>query len=173
MTDRAVNLIEDGCDAVLRVGQLGDSSLVARTLGQLDFVNVAAPAYLREHGMPQHPADLPQHRAVNYASPTTARVEPWEWQTVANCARCRCPAGWVNSAEASIACCVAGLVAADSALRRAGRTAIRRVGGGDATATAQPLPVTLLQPHRQHRAQRVQVFIEWLLPVLRAGLQLQ
>ena len=38
MTDRAVNLIEDGCDAVLRVGQLGDSSLVARTLGQLDFV---------------------------------------------------------------------------------------------------------------------------------------
>ena len=38
---------------------------------------------------------------------------------------------------------------------------------------AQPLPVTLLQPHRQHRAQRVQVFIEWLLPVLRSGLQLQ
>ena len=37
----------------------------------------------------------------------------------------------------------------------------------------QPLPVTLLQPHRQHRAQRVQVFIEWLLPVLRSGLQLQ
>ncbi len=52
MTDRAVNLIEDGCDAVLRVGQLGDSSLVARMLGQLDFVNVAAPAYLREHGVP-------------------------------------------------------------------------------------------------------------------------
>ncbi|MCK3324122.1 LysR substrate-binding domain-containing protein, partial [Escherichia coli] len=41
MTDRAVNLIEDGCDAVLRVGQLGDSSLVARMLGLLDFVNVA------------------------------------------------------------------------------------------------------------------------------------
>ena len=94
MTDRAVNLIEDGCDAVLRVGQLGDSSLVARTLGQLDFVNVAAPAYLREHGVPQHPADLPQHRAVNYASPTTARVEPWEWQD-GNCARCRCLAGCV------------------------------------------------------------------------------
>ncbi|KAG1376954.1 hypothetical protein G6F59_018217 [Rhizopus arrhizus] len=74
MTDRAVNLIEDGCDAVLRVGQLSDSSLVARTLGQLDFVNVAAPAYLREHGVPQHPADLQQHRAVNYASPTTARA---------------------------------------------------------------------------------------------------
>ena len=38
---------------------------------------------------------------------------------------------------------------------------------------AQPLPVTLLQPHRQHRAQRVRVFIEWLLPVLWSGLQLQ
>ncbi|MNI99735.1 hypothetical protein D3C73_1588940 [compost metagenome] len=38
---------------------------------------------------------------------------------------------------------------------------------------AQPLPVTLLLPHRQHRAQRVQVFLDWLEPLLRDGLQLQ
>ncbi len=173
MTDRAVNLIEDGCDAVLRVGQLGDSSLVARTLGQLDFVNVAAPAYLREHGMPQHPADLPQHRAVNYASPTTARVEPWEWQDGGQLRTLPMP-GWVrvNSAEASIACCVAGL-----GLLQIPRYDVQAELQSGALVevmpqhVAQPLPVTLLQPHRQHRAQRVQVFIEWLLPVLRAGLQ--
>ncbi|MDW7601114.1 LysR substrate-binding domain-containing protein, partial [Stenotrophomonas maltophilia] len=175
MTDRAVNLIEDGCDAVLRVGQLGDSSLVARTLGQLDFVNVAAPAYLREHGVPQHPADLPQHRAVNYASPTTARVEPWEWQDGGQLRTLPMP-GWVrvNSAEASIACCVAGL-----GLLQIPRYDVQAELQSGALVevmpqhVAQPLPVTLLQPHRQHRALRVQVFIEWLLPVLRIGLQLR
>ncbi|KAG1546299.1 hypothetical protein G6F50_013651 [Rhizopus delemar] len=120
MTDRAVNLIEDGCDAVLRVGQLSDSRLVARTLGQLDFVNVAAPAYLREHGVPQHPADLQQHRAVNYASPTTARVEALgagEQRRGVDCLL----RGWARAA-------------ADSALRRAGRTAIRCIGGSAAAA---------------------------------------
>ncbi|QNA96784.1 LysR family transcriptional regulator [Stenotrophomonas maltophilia] len=175
MTDRAVNLIEDGCDAVLRVGQLGDSSLVARTLGQLDFVNVAAPAYLREHGVPQHPADLPQHRAVNYASPTTARVEPWEWQDGGQLRTLPMP-GWVrvNSAEASIACCVAGL-----GFLQIPRYDVQAELHSGALVevmpqhVAQPLPVTLLQPHRQHRALRVQVFIEWLLPVLRIGLQLR
>lgn len=175
MTDRAVNLIEDGCDAVLRVGHLGDSSLVARTLGELDFVNVAAPAYLREHGEPQHPADLQQHRAVNYASPTTARVEPWEWQDGAQLRTLPIP-GWVrvNSAEASIACCAAGL-----GLLQIPRYDVQaELQSGELVQVmpqyvAQPLPVTLLLPHRQHRAQRVQVFIEWLLPVLRTGLQLR
>ena len=175
MTDRAVNLIEDGCNAVLRVGHLGDSSLVARTLGELDFVNVAAPAYLREHGEPQHPADLQQHRAVNYASPTTARVEPWEWQDGAQLRTLPIP-GWVrvNSAEASIACCAAGL-----GLLQIPRYDVQaELQSGELVEVmpqyvAQPLPVTLLLPHRQHRAQRVQVFIEWLLPVLRTGLQLR
>jgi len=170
-----VNLVEDGCEAVLRGGQLGDSSLVARTLGQLDFVNVAAPAYLREHGMPQQPADLQQHRAVNYASPTTARVEPWEWQEGAQLRTLPMP-GWVrvNSAEASIACCVAGL-----GLLQIPRYDVQaELQSGELVEVmpqyvAQPLPVTLLLPHRQHRAQRVQVFIEWLLPVLRNGLRLR
>lgn len=175
MTDRAVNLIEEGCDAVLRVGQLGDSSLVSRTLGTLDFVNVAAPSYLRAYGVPQQPTDLQQHRAVNYASPTTARVEPWEWQDGTQL-RTLPMQGWVrvNSAEASIACCVAGL----GLLQIPGYDVQDELQSGTLVEVmprhvAQPLPVTLLQPHRQHRAQRVHVFLEWLVPLLRSGLQLQ
>ena len=84
--------------------------------------------------------------------------------------------GWVrvNSAEASIACCVAGL-----GLLQIPRYDVQAELQSGALVevmpqhVAQPLPVTLLQPHRQHRALRVQVFIEWLLPVLRIGLQLQ
>ena len=80
----------------------------------------------------------------------------------------------VNSAEASIACCVAGL-----GLLQIPRYDVQAELQSGALMevmpqyVAQSLPVTLLQPHRQHRAQRVQVFIEWLLPVLMTGLQLQ
>ena len=146
--------------------------------GQMNLLypaNRKVLAYLREHGMPQHPADLQQHRAVNYASPTTARVEPWEWQDGGQLRTLPMP-GWVrvNSAEASIACCVAGL-----GLLQIPRYDVQAELQSGALVevmpqyAAQPLPVTLLQPHRQHRALRVQVFVEWLLPVLRIGLQLQ
>lgn len=79
VTDRAVNLIEDSVDCVLRVGPLSDSGLIARSIGQLPLVNVASPLYLERHGTPQTPDELEGHWAVNYASPSTGRVEDWEW----------------------------------------------------------------------------------------------
>ncbi|KIY06552.1 LysR family transcriptional regulator [Burkholderia mallei] len=110
VTDRAVNLIEERVDCVLRVGTLSDSGLVARAIGDLPLINVASPAYLARHGVPRTPADLERHRPVNYASPSNGRVAPWEWvegdevKRVALRARVT-----VNSAEAYIACCLAGL----------------------------------------------------------------
>ena len=72
VTDRAVNLIEEGVDCALRVGELPDSGLVARTMGKLPLINVASPAYLARHGVPRTPADLDAHACVHYASPSTA-----------------------------------------------------------------------------------------------------
>ncbi|MFT8762681.1 MAG: LysR family transcriptional regulator, partial [Gluconobacter potus] len=80
MTDRSINLAEDGTDCVLRVGPLQDSSLIGRKLGLLPVFNVASPSYLAQHGTPQSPADLSAHQAVLYASPTTGRIEDWEWE---------------------------------------------------------------------------------------------
>lgn len=175
MGDRAVSLVEDGCDGVLRVGQLGDSSLVARALGMLDFINVAAPGYLATHGTPQAPADLEAHRAVNYASPSSGRVEPWEWQDGA-VLRTLPMRGWVrvNTAEASIACCLSGL-----GLLQIPRYDVQdHLDAGQLIEVmpehrAQALPVTLLHPHRQHRARRLQVFLDWLVPLLHQRLQLR
>lgn len=79
VTDKAANLIEDGIDCVLRVGPLSDSGLIARPIGELPLINVASHGYLAAHGMPMHPGELDGHRAVNYASPSTGRIEPWEW----------------------------------------------------------------------------------------------
>ncbi|MEY4767203.1 MAG: hypothetical protein RI907_3876, partial [Pseudomonadota bacterium] len=60
-TDRRVDLVREGFDCVLRVGGLGDSSLVARPVGQAAMVNLASPAYLARHGEPRALADLARH----------------------------------------------------------------------------------------------------------------
>ncbi len=61
MTDRFVDLVGDGYDLAIRIGQLEDSTLVARRLASNQRVLCAAPAYLRKHGSPQQPQDLSHH----------------------------------------------------------------------------------------------------------------
>ncbi len=66
LLDRVVNLLEEGMDAGIRIGPLEDSSLVAQPLGSLRRVVVASPAYLRRHGVPQHPKDLLKANCVRF-----------------------------------------------------------------------------------------------------------
>lgn len=58
LRDRVVNLVEEGLDVGIRIGPLGDSTLVAQQLGRMRRVVVAGPGFLRRHGAPQHPNDL-------------------------------------------------------------------------------------------------------------------
>ncbi|AWX92962.1 LysR family transcriptional regulator [Paracoccus mutanolyticus] len=172
VTDRAVDLVGEGVDCVLRVGPLGDSGLIARAIGTLPLINVASPDYLARHGSPETPADLGRHWAVNYASPSTGRVEPWEWVDQgalrATPTRGRVT---VNSAEAYIACCLAGL----GLIQIPAYDVRPHLEAGELVEVlrdhrAEPLPATLLYPHRQHLSRRVQVFAEWLEALLRDAL---
>ncbi|WDS37451.1 LysR family transcriptional regulator [Pseudoxanthomonas sp.] len=168
MGDRAVNLVEDAVDCVLRVGPLEDSQLVARPVGPLPLLNVASADYLRRHGTPSNTTDLDAHWAVLYASPTSGRVEPWEWrengELLARRMRGRIT---VNSAEASIACCLAGLgLIQIPAYDVRDELAAGRLVEVLPDHRADPLPMTLLYPHRRHLSQRLQVFLDWLHAVL-------
>ena len=168
VTDRAVNLVEDGIDCVLRVGPLHDSGLIARRMGDLDLVNVASPAYLARHGVPRAPTDLARHQAVRYASPSTGRIEEWEWEEGGNTHSLPMSGRvTVNSAEAFIACCLAGL----------GLIQIPAYDVADLLCSgalvevlpqwrAAPLPMALLYPHRKHLSRRIQLFADWLEEVL-------
>ncbi len=168
-TDRTVNLIEENIDCVLRVGPLADSGLIARHVGELRLINVASPAYLARHGAPLHPADLATHFAVNYASPSDGRIVPWEWivDGVAKTSTLRARVT-VNSAEAYIACCLAGIgliqIPAYDVKEYLASGALIEVMPG---FRAAPMPITLLYPHRQHLSHRLRVFIDWLENVLR------
>ncbi|MBW3500629.1 LysR family transcriptional regulator [Janthinobacterium sp. NKUCC08_JDC] len=81
-SDRRVDVIEEGYDAVVRAGESADSRLMSRQLGQFQLQLVAAPAYLAQHGTPLLPADLAQHTCLLYKFPSSGKVEAWplpEW----------------------------------------------------------------------------------------------
>ncbi len=168
VTDRAVDLVEDSVDCVLRVGPLSDSGLIARAIGKLPLINVASPAYLARHGVPLGPDDLEAHWAVNYVSPSSGRVEDWEWIEEGEL-RTRSMRGRVsvNSAEASIACCLAGL----GLIQIPAYDVRSHLVAGELVEImpdyqAEALPMTLLYSHRQHLSRRLQVCADWLEGVL-------
>ncbi|MBB4286108.1 LysR family transcriptional regulator [Roseospira goensis] len=68
LNDRAVNLVEEGFDLAIRIGRLGDSSLIARRLTAVRRVVVASPRWWATHGHPTRPADLAHHVALSYAN---------------------------------------------------------------------------------------------------------
>ncbi len=166
ITDRPVNLTEEGLDCVLRVGVLHDSGLIARRMGQMTLLNVASPAYLARHGVPRTPADLVRdgHLAVRYMSPANGRVEAWEWEADGQLHTLDLPGPvTVNSSETQIACCLAGLGLIQvpqydvRALVESGRLCAVLPQWG-----APAMPVTLLYPHRRHLSSRLQAFAGWL-----------
>src|SRR6185437_2339851 len=66
LSDRKVDLVQDAIDCVIRIGELEDSSLVARRIGAIERITCASPAYLERHGVPRTIDDLQRHQAVHY-----------------------------------------------------------------------------------------------------------
>ncbi|KVT55706.1 LysR family transcriptional regulator [Burkholderia ubonensis] len=169
-TDRFVDLIADGIDCAVRVGALSDTSLVARRIGELAQVNCASPAYLARHGTPRSPDDLPEHVAVGYFSSRTGRELDWEYADMdtgeMHAVKMRSIVS-VNSSQAYLACCVAGL-----GLIQAPRDGLDApLADGTLVEVlpewnAAPLPVSVVFPHGRHLAPRVRIFVDWLADTL-------
>lgn len=168
-TDRPVDLIEERIDCALRVGTLKESELIARPIGELALINVASPTYLARHGIPRNPGDLANHTSVGYASPSNGRPVPWEWiegdatHTLGVKARVT-----ANNAETYIACCLTGL----GLIQIPAYDVEAHIRAGELVEVLSeyrpaPMPVTLLYPHRQHLSRRLQVFVDWLVELVR------
>lgn len=76
-SDRLVDVIEEGFDAVIRSGTPSDSRLVARRLGTCRKVFVGAPGYFSQAGMPRKPEDLTNHARLHYRFPSTGKLDIW------------------------------------------------------------------------------------------------
>jgi LysR family transcriptional regulator for bpeEF and oprC len=76
-SERLMNLIEDGLDLAVRIGETTDSSMTIRKLGMAPFVTVATPAYVRANGSPASPAQLADHACIVFLS--RSEVRPWKF----------------------------------------------------------------------------------------------
>ena len=66
LTDRTIDLVEEGIDAAFRIGELHDSSLIARPLMPYRMIICASPDYLARHGTPVHPSELSHHHGIGF-----------------------------------------------------------------------------------------------------------
>jgi DNA-binding transcriptional LysR family regulator len=106
LSNRKVDLVEEGLDAAVHIGPMKDTSMVARPLRPLQMIVCAAPAYLERHGTPRTPADLSQHRCMD--------AMHWRHGTrwrLANCDEARPPAPRLrsNNGDALRRAAIAGL----------------------------------------------------------------
>jgi len=77
-SDEVIDVVDQGYDLALRISNLPDSSLLARRLCSVRILLVGAPSYFEQHGHPQHPRDLAEHRALRYAN--TRAGEAWRFR---------------------------------------------------------------------------------------------
>ncbi|HWW72944.1 MAG TPA: LysR family transcriptional regulator [Duganella sp.] len=170
--DRRVDMVREGFDALIRIGPLPDSDLVARPLGMMAMCNLASPAYLRRHGTPLSLADLAHHRLVNYAG--NLRSEGAALRCEVDGAVRAVPmrsALSVNSSVFMQAACVNGLGIMQAALP----TNRRLIDSGELVEVLPafrppPTQVSLVVPHRRHLAPRVEVVFNWLAGITRPAM---
>jgi DNA-binding transcriptional LysR family regulator len=171
-TDRRVDLIREGFDCVIRVGAVGDSTLIARRLGALRIVNCASPDYLQRFGVPRRLSDLAQHRLVDYVPTLGGRSSGWEYRDGEGYKTLQMPVALtVNNAHAYEAACLAGLGLVQMPI--AGKQALFESGQLVevlADQPAEPMTVTLLYAHRRHLSKRLRVFMDWVAAILKPQL---
>lgn len=86
LSDRIVDLINEGIDCAIRIGELTDSSLVSVRLGEMRRMVVASPAYLVANGVPRTPSDLAKHNCLSlgqqrgwiFRDPESGAVDTWK-----------------------------------------------------------------------------------------------
>lgn len=170
-TDRRVDLVQEGFDAVIRLGPIVDETLIARPLGQLRMINAASPDYLARFGVPHSIDDLLNqgHRMVHYTPAFGAKPEGWEY-----------PAG-----DGYTSLMLPGAMRVNSvpAYHEAGLAGLGLIQGGYSTLAPdiqsgrlievlpdlrpRPLNASFVVAHRRNLSRRVRAFMQWTEEILK------
>jgi DNA-binding transcriptional LysR family regulator len=161
LVDRVVNLVEEGVDVAVRIGQLPDSRLVARQVGAVQRILVASPDYLAKRGEPGSPADLKLHSIIAFSALMPNRG--WRFvdgKTSAHVALQ--PRFELNDAPAAIAAAEAG----DGITIALSYMVAERIAEGRLTPvlgryTPPPVPVQLVYPASRLLAPKVRAFVDF------------
>jgi DNA-binding transcriptional LysR family regulator len=160
LSDRMVNLVEDGVDLAVRIGHLADSSLVARHVGEMRRIVVASPGYLKAHGEPQMPQAVASHATIQFGAMTAS--PDWRFVDGNSEIRVACaPRFTTNSADAAI----------QYAEQDGGLTRVLAYQAADAIKAGRlkivlakfeqpPLPIQIVYPTSRLLSAKVRTFID-------------
>lgn len=171
LLDRVVNLLDEGIDVAVRIAHLGDSSLIAKPVGEIRQVICASPSLLAERGRPQRPealSALPCVRFTGISAGSTWHFEDRGKRVAVHVnGRLLC-----NQVGASVDACVAGLgfgaFLSYQVMPRVERGELEIV-----LADFEPaaMPLSLVYPHSRLMSNRVRVFVDWMAHELRESLR--
>jgi LysR family transcriptional regulator for bpeEF and oprC len=163
-SERRADLIEEGIDCAVWIGELEDSTLIARRIGLLYFGTCAAPSYLAAHGQPRHPDELTAHRCINHFSPRTGKI--FEWVFAKNGVRLQTllrghialddENSYVAAAEAGLGVAQIPAFVLKEAMERGSLELLL----GD--WFAEPAPLNVVYPQNRHLSVKLRVFVDWV-----------
>jgi DNA-binding transcriptional LysR family regulator len=164
LSDRIVDLVEEGFDVAVRIGAPGSENLVARKLGETRLVPCASPAYLAAHGAPRVPEDLAQHNCFTYEYVSPRNI--WRFHDAKGEERAVRVGGRLHSNN--------GDLLAEAAAQGAGIVFEPAfIVGPDVRAgrlvpllqefSAPPMPIYAVYPSRKHLSAKVRLFVDFLV----------
>jgi len=163
-TDRQVNLIEEGFDLGMYMGQLPESSLVARTIGQTDTILCASPEYLALHGVPESPAKLSELDFVKVGDGMQAEVLEMVHENGDKTAVKVEPSIVTNNISVAINCIVSGAGVGQIPMFMAGDYIMSgRMQLLFPDWTVKPESISVVYPSRQYLSLKVRKFIDYLV----------
>lgn len=164
LSDRIVDLVEEGFDLAIRIGGPGSENVVARRLGETRMVPCASPAYLERHGVPRTPQDLAQHNCLTYEY--LSQRNTWSFRDAAGAEHKVRVAGAMHSNNGDLLA-EAGVHGAGIVFEPAFIVA-PEVRAGRLVALLEDyeaalLPIWAVYPTRKHLSAKVRVFVDFLV----------
>lgn len=165
--DGFVDLVEEGVDVAIRVGEVADSRLIARRLGSQRVCAFASPGYLARRGVPRHPDELAGHDCVNFRYQSSGQALRWPFRIGGRVVEVVPPAGIVVDVSDAVAAVLAagggiGISPTYIAAPHVARGALVPVMGGFAVDRTS---ITALWPDSRRGSPNVRAFVAFLAEV--------
>ncbi|MGA3156395.1 MAG: LysR family transcriptional regulator [Steroidobacteraceae bacterium] len=163
-SERRADLIEEGVDCAVWSGELEDSTLIARRIGELYVGTCAAPAYLAANGQPRHPDDLKSYRCIQQFSPRSGKTLDWVFAKNGQRILAAQPSSLaLDDQNSYLAAVEAGLGIAQipafvlkEAMERGTLALVL------ADWVPEPVPLHVVYPENRHLSGKIRVFVDWI-----------